>query len=84
MRRIALWTAKLAKRGKRVKSANDANKMQTVPEKRAGSKIGGELSPMDTTKGLWGRNSEIGWTVLLLVHQFRGKVTSTKVKVVIY
>ena len=52
---IGLRMANLAKRGKRVKNVDDVDKMRTVPEKRVGSKIGGELSPMDPAKGLWVR-----------------------------
>ena len=71
MRCIALQMAKLAKRGKRINNVDDAGKMWTVPEKHAGGKTSGELLPMDPAKGLWGRNSKIGWTGLLSVHQFR-------------
>ena len=51
-RRVALWTANLAKRGKRVKNADDVDETRTVLEKRTGGKAGGELSPMDPAKGL--------------------------------
>ena len=71
MRRVALQTVNLAQHRKRVKNADDVDEMGTVPEKRTGGKTGGELSPMDRAKGLWARNGKIGWTRLLLVHQFR-------------
>ena len=35
MRHVALWMAKVEKRGKRVQNADDMDKMWTVQEKRA-------------------------------------------------
>ena len=70
MRRIALQTANLAKSGKNVSNVDDADKTQTVPEKRADGKTGGELSLVAPVKGVWVRNNKIGWTDLLLTHQF--------------
>ena len=46
MQYVALWMAKLAKRGKRRKHADDEDKMRMVPEKRANTE---ELSPVDPT-----------------------------------
>ena len=52
MQCVALRMANVAKRGKSVKNEEDVDETHTVPEKRAGGKIGGELSPMDPAKGL--------------------------------
>ena len=43
---IALWTAKLEKRGKRIKNAENVNKTPMVLEKRTSSE---ELSLVDPT-----------------------------------
>ena len=56
----------MPKRGKRVKNADDAEKMQTVQEKRASAE---ELSPVDPTDvicSVWTRNGEIRSMDLLL------------------
>ena len=67
---IGLRMANLAKRGTRVKNVDDVDETRTVLEKCIGSKTDGKLSPMDLAKGLWARNGKIGWTGLLLAHQF--------------
>ena len=65
-RRGAAWTAKVPKRGKRIKNVDDAEKMRTVQEKCASA---AELSPVDPTDVIfssWTRNGEIRSTGLLL------------------
>ena len=81
---IVLRTANLANVENMKKNADDADETWMVPEKRIGGKINRELSPLDPAKCLSMRNGKIGWTGLLLAHQFCGKVTLTKVKTVIY
>ena len=64
--RSAAQTAKVPKRGKRIKTADNAENTRTVQEKRASA---AELSPVDPTNVIcssWTENCEIKLTGLLL------------------